>query len=116
MLRSVRGQSILAFRIPHNLKVSSFASGLHQSISLRQATPPPAISCGPTSIRSLSMASSEASNRPSSIAAGVGTETSVFLVTSPDNSTSRKIAESILTKKLAACVNLVPKITSMYVR
>jgi uncharacterized protein involved in tolerance to divalent cations len=42
--------------------------------------------------------------------------TSVFLVTSPGNETSRKIANAILSKKLAACVNLVPKITSLYVR
>lgn len=58
------------------------------------------------------------SNKASEAAPGsveAGTATSVFLVTSPDASTSRKIAQSILTKKLAACVNLVPKITSLYV-
>lgn len=59
------------------------------------------------------MAASE-SSAVQSIITNAGTATSVFLVTSPDSATSRKIAQSILTKKLAACVNLVPKITSLY--
>ncbi|KAK9897784.1 CutA1-domain-containing protein [Cystobasidium minutum MCA 4210] len=61
-----------------------------------------------------STSSPSGSTSASAATTSSGTSTSVFLVTSPDNGTSRKIAESILTKKLAACVNLVPKITSMY--
>lgn len=65
----------------------------------------------PKLLRMAAPSSSEAQPNP----AGPGTAASVFLVTSPNAAVSRKIAESILTKKLAACVNLVPKITSLYV-
>ena len=36
------------------------------------------------------------------------------LVTAPDLKTARKLAQAVLTARLAACVNLLPKIESHY--
>jgi len=38
----------------------------------------------------------------------------VVLVTAPDLKTARKLARAVLTDRLAACVNVVPKIESHY--
>lgn len=35
-------------------------------------------------------------------------------MTAPDEVTAKKLAHGIVEKKLAACVNLVPKVTSIY--
>ncbi|XP_017055210.1 protein CutA homolog [Drosophila ficusphila] len=39
---------------------------------------------------------------------------SVAFVTTPDRESARKLARSIIERKLAACVNIVPKIESIY--
>lgn len=39
---------------------------------------------------------------------------SVAFVTTPDPETARKLARSIIERRLAACVNVVPKIESIY--
>ncbi|XP_037910839.1 protein CutA homolog [Hermetia illucens] len=39
---------------------------------------------------------------------------SVALVTTPDETSAKKIANGLISKKLAACVNIVPRITSIY--
>lgn len=41
-------------------------------------------------------------------------EHSVVLVTTPDDASAKKIANGLITKELAACVNIVPQITSIY--
>ena len=41
-------------------------------------------------------------------------ETYIVLVTAPDLSTARSLARSALKQRLAACVNLIPKIESHY--
>jgi periplasmic divalent cation tolerance protein len=38
----------------------------------------------------------------------------VVLCTCPDNATAHSLAKTILGEKLAACVNLIPQITSLY--
>ena len=38
----------------------------------------------------------------------------VVMVTSPDRKTSEKLSKGLVTRKLAACVNRVPSITSRY--
>jgi periplasmic divalent cation tolerance protein len=38
----------------------------------------------------------------------------VVLVTAPDLKTARKIVQAVLTKRLAACANIVPRIESHY--
>jgi len=38
----------------------------------------------------------------------------VVLVTCPDPATGERLAESLLEEKLAACVNLIPGLTSLY--
>ena len=38
----------------------------------------------------------------------------IFFVTSPNIETSRKLAQVVVGEKIAACVNIVPGITSMY--
>ena len=38
----------------------------------------------------------------------------VVLVTTPDSATSEKIAEALVSERLAACVNIVPSIQSIY--
>ncbi len=38
----------------------------------------------------------------------------LVMVTAPSESTAREIAHALLEKKLAACVNLVPSISSLY--
>ncbi len=37
-----------------------------------------------------------------------------ILVTTPDNTTAERIAYQLLEKKLAACINIVPNLTSIY--
>lgn len=39
---------------------------------------------------------------------------SVAFVTTPDSKTARKLAEGIIEHKLAACVNIIPQIQSIY--
>lgn len=38
----------------------------------------------------------------------------VLLCTCPDQNSARLIANTLLTKKLAACINMIPNITSIY--
>jgi periplasmic divalent cation tolerance protein len=38
----------------------------------------------------------------------------VVLCTCPDNTTAHELAKTILSEKLAACVNLIPQVTSLY--
>jgi periplasmic divalent cation tolerance protein len=42
-----------------------------------------------------------------------GTHSAAF-VTCPDDETAKKLAHKIIGEKLAACVNIIPKITSVY--
>jgi periplasmic divalent cation tolerance protein len=42
------------------------------------------------------------------------TEFCVVLITAPSEEVARKIASDLLAKKLAACVNLVPTVSSLY--
>lgn len=42
------------------------------------------------------------------------TEFCLVLVTAPSEEVARKIASNLLAKKLAACVNLVPPVSSLY--
>uniref|UniRef100_A0A1L8D7B6 Uncharacterized protein n=2 Tax=Nyssomyia neivai TaxID=330878 RepID=A0A1L8D7B6_9DIPT len=39
---------------------------------------------------------------------------SVAFVTTPDDSSAKKLAHLLVERKLAACVNIIPKITSIY--
>ncbi|CAO1425391.1 unnamed protein product [Diamesa serratosioi] len=39
---------------------------------------------------------------------------STCFVTAPDEETAKKIAHGLVSNKLAACVNIIPKITSIY--
>lgn len=39
---------------------------------------------------------------------------SACYVTAPDEHVAKKLAHGIISKKLAACVNIIPKITSIY--
>lgn len=39
---------------------------------------------------------------------------STCFVTAPDEAVAKKLAHGIVTQKLAACVNIIPKITSIY--
>lgn len=39
---------------------------------------------------------------------------SMIFVTVPDEETAKKISHGLVSSKLAACVNIVPKITSVY--
>ena len=43
-----------------------------------------------------------------------GREVRVFLVTVPDADTGTRIARALLEERLAACVNLVPGVRSLY--
>lgn len=38
----------------------------------------------------------------------------VVLCTCPDNTCARALAQTLLNEKLAACVNLIPQVTSLY--
>jgi Uncharacterized protein involved in tolerance to divalent cations len=38
----------------------------------------------------------------------------VVLCTCPDNTSARQLAQTLLSEKLAACVNLIPQVTSLY--
>ena len=38
----------------------------------------------------------------------------VVLCTGPDNTSARQLAQTLLSEKLAACVNLIPQVTSLY--
>ena len=38
----------------------------------------------------------------------------VVLCTCPDNTSARELAHTLLSEKLAACVNLIPQVTSLY--
>lgn len=38
----------------------------------------------------------------------------VVLVTAPDEDVARKLARALVDERLAACVNLVPRVTSIY--
>lgn len=38
----------------------------------------------------------------------------LILCTCPDKISAQKIAQALITKKLAACVNMIPNITSIY--
>ncbi len=38
----------------------------------------------------------------------------VVLCTCPDNTCARTLAQTLLSEKLAACVNLIPQVTSLY--
>lgn len=38
----------------------------------------------------------------------------VVLITAPSNDVARQIAQLLVEQKLAACVNIIPKITSIY--
>lgn len=38
----------------------------------------------------------------------------VVLCTCPDNTSARELAQTLLSEKLAACVNLIPQVTSLY--
>ncbi|MEI6894855.1 MAG: divalent-cation tolerance protein CutA [Colwellia sp.] len=38
----------------------------------------------------------------------------LVLTTCPDDTVARQIAQHLVTKKLAACVNIIPNITSVY--
>ncbi|XP_055851100.1 protein CutA homolog [Episyrphus balteatus] len=40
---------------------------------------------------------------------------SVAYITTPDEVTAKKLARSVVEARLAACVNIIPKITSIYV-
>jgi periplasmic divalent cation tolerance protein len=42
------------------------------------------------------------------------TDFRVVLVTSPDKDTSSKIARALVERRLAACVNIIPKLRSIY--
>lgn len=50
-------------------------------------------------------------NKTSSIIPG---EQSVAYVTAPNEEVAKKLAHGIVSNKLAACVNIIPKITSVY--
>jgi periplasmic divalent cation tolerance protein len=39
----------------------------------------------------------------------------IVLTTAPDEKSARQIAKEIIELKLAACVNIIPKITSIYI-
>ena len=38
----------------------------------------------------------------------------VVLCTCPDNTSAHELAQTLLSEKLAACVNLIPQVTSLY--
>ena len=38
----------------------------------------------------------------------------IVLCTCPDNASARQLAQTLLSEKLAACVNLIPQVTSLY--
>lgn len=38
----------------------------------------------------------------------------IYLVTSPDMETSKKLAQVVIANKIAACVNIIPEISSIY--
>lgn len=50
-------------------------------------------------------------NKTSSYTSG---EHSVAYVTAPDEEVAKKIGHGLVNKKLAACINIIPKITSIY--
>lgn len=41
-------------------------------------------------------------------------DTIVVLCTCPDNTSARELAQTLLSERLAACVNLIPQVTSLY--
>lgn len=41
-------------------------------------------------------------------------EACVVLCTAPDNTTAQKLAEYVVNKQLAACVNILPQVKSVY--
>lgn len=66
-------------------------------------TSPAAAAAGPTE------------NIGQSPAAYIAGSNSVAFVTTPDEETARKLAKGIVSQKLAACVNIIPKVLSIYV-
>ena len=38
----------------------------------------------------------------------------IFFITSPDEKTTQKLAQGIVERKIAACANIIPKISSIY--
>jgi periplasmic divalent cation tolerance protein len=41
-------------------------------------------------------------------------EHSIAYITTPDDQTAKKLAHNIISQNLAACVNIIPQITSIY--
>ncbi|CAN7945677.1 unnamed protein product, partial [Ixodes hexagonus] len=54
---------------------------------------------------------SMAAGAPSNVSSGTF---SVSYVTAPDQEVAKKLAEALVVKKLAACVNIVPSVVSVY--
>lgn len=52
---------------------------------------------------------------PPTIAPYVPGSSSVAYITTPDEASAKKLAHSLVEARLAACVNIIPKITSIYV-
>ncbi|KAH8387212.1 hypothetical protein KR093_005575 [Drosophila rubida] len=86
------------------------------AITSRLAVATATSSCQPSSSTTAAAAAASCSNSSSKMADETYTagSSSVAFVTTPDKESAKKLAHGIIERKLAACVNIIPQIESIY--
>ncbi|XP_016971685.1 protein CutA homolog [Drosophila rhopaloa] len=99
--------SIAAVTIRPTIATTSSCTAFSRERCFSSSVPPSSSSC-------ISKMSDKAGESPAEGESYQAGSSSVAFVTTPDRETARKLARSIIERKLAACVNIVPQIESIY--